>query len=46
MIKNATLCHEQNDGKRHQNDALTAALLFLSYYYLAHVRKVLLKACL
>ena len=30
--------------KRHQNDASTGALLVLSYYYLAPVRKVLLKA--
>ena len=42
-LSNATLCHEQNDRKRHQNDASTTQLLVLSYYYLASVRKVLLQ---
>ena len=39
-LSNATLCHQQKDRKQHQNDATTAALLFLRYYYLAPVRKV------
>ena len=36
--------HEDNDRKRCQNDAKTAAVMVLSYYYLAPARKVLLQA--
>ena len=43
-LSNAKLCHEQNDKKWHQNNVSTDALLALSYYYLAPVRKVLLIA--
>ena len=43
-LSNATLCHKQNDRKRHWNDASTAALLVLSYYDLSPVIKVLLQA--
>ena len=32
-LSNTKLCHEQNDRKRCQNDAPTAELLVLSYYY-------------
>ena len=35
---------EDNDRKRFQNDAKIAAIMVLSYYYLAPVRKVLLQA--
>ena len=40
----ATLSHEDNNRKRRQNDAKTVAIMVLSYYYLAPVRKVLLQA--
>ena len=39
-----SLSHEDNDTKRRQNDAETAAIMVLSYYYLAPVRNVLLRA--
>ena len=38
-----TLSHEHNDRKRHQNDEKTAAIMVLSYYYVASVKKVLLQ---
>ena len=44
----AWLCHAmlyyEHDGKWHQNDTLNAAIMALSYYYLASVRKGLLQA--
>ena len=39
-----TLCHEYNDSKRFQNGAQISAIMFLSCYYLAVVRKGLLQA--
>ena len=38
------LSHEDNDSKHRQNEVKTAAMMVLSYYYLAPVRKVLLQA--
>ena len=40
----ATLSHEDNDRKWWKSDAKTAAIMVLSYYYVAPVRKVLLQA--
>ena len=36
--------HEHNDSKRWENGAKNATIMFLSYYYLALVRKGLLQA--
>ena len=36
--------HENDDREQHQNDTKTAAIMVLSYYYLAPVRNVLLQA--
>ena len=37
-------CHQHSDSKWCQNGAQNAGIMFLSYYYLAPVGKVLLQA--